>query len=113
MSVVELARQLTLLGAFSKPVICETESHCYSFSSEHQLFSRIRAPELCNQAWLKTNKEVLAPNIMKCIHRFNLVSNWITAQILSADERARAATLEFWIKLANVRRLFPLLLCSV
>jgi son of sevenless-like protein len=59
---IEVARQLTLL--------------------EETLYRAIKPQECLNQAWNKTNKDQLAPNILAVIRRFNKVSNWVAYSIV-------------------------------
>ena len=73
---------------------------------------QIRAQELLKQAWLKSNKEQVAPNIVASIKRFNLVSNWITTEVLTVPGlRERVTTIEYFIRIAQVRHKGLLLLC--
>jgi hypothetical protein len=60
----ELARQLTLIEA--------------------KLFNEIKPWELLNLAWSRKDKEQKAPNVLAMIKRTNLVTPWISSQIVSS-----------------------------
>lgn len=59
---VEIARQLTLI--------------------ESDLYRAIRAAELSGLAWTKVHKAEAAPNVLRLIHRSNLVTNWVIRSVL-------------------------------
>ena len=78
----ELARQLTII--------------------ETQLFRAIRPQECIGLAWSKKNAKEKAPNILKMINRFNIVSNWAVSEILKQDtEDKRIMALNQFIEVAE------------
>ena len=59
----------------------------------HRLFQRIDPREFLGQAWMASNKQERAPNLVAFIERFNLESRWASHLVLmptSADKRAAA-----------------------
>ena len=60
----ELARQLTLIEA--------------------KLFCDIKPWELLNLAWSRKDKEQKAPNVLSMIQRSNVITPWVSAQIVSS-----------------------------
>ncbi|KAJ6241693.1 guanine nucleotide exchange factor [Anaeramoeba flamelloides] len=78
---VEFARQLTLI--------------------EFDLYCKIEPKECLKQAWTKTKKETLAPNIIKMTQFFNSLSNWIATEMVSIENvKVRAQLMTKLIKLA-------------
>lgn len=60
--------------------------------------------EFCNQAWLKPNRETLAPAIAESIRYFNQLSEWATSEVLQVpDLAARVSTIEWMIDVTKVR----------
>eukprot|EP01132_Coremiostelium_polycephalum_P007683 gene7683-9451_t len=81
----EIARQLTLI--------------------EFELFRNIASKELLSLSWQKSDKEVRSPNLLKMIHRFNEVSNWVTTTIVrETNLRKRAQNIKRFIKLTEELR---------
>jgi hypothetical protein len=79
-ATLEVARQLTLV--------------------EQQLFMAIEPSELLGLAWTKKDKAKRAPNLLKFIDRFNLVSTWVAHAILSeADLKRRVKVYEKFLEL--------------
>lgn len=79
----EIAKQLTLI--------------------EFEMFSMIRTSEFFNQAWLKSDREIRAPNITAITQRFNWMSLWIISSILKGEKsKVRAKTLSEFVNLAWV-----------
>lgn len=80
---LEIARQLTLI--------------------EFQLYRRIAASELLGQAWLKTNREAASPNLLALVRRFNLVSLWVSTELLrsSLNTKQRAAIAKHFIAIGH------------
>ncbi|CAB4031438.1 ras-specific guanine nucleotide-releasing factor 1-like [Paramuricea clavata] len=73
--------------------------------TEHLLFSRIPSFEFLNLSWMKTDKEIKAPNILKVSQRFNEVSRLVASEILSrSTASSRAAAIEKWVVVADVCR---------
>lgn len=86
-SEIEIARQITLATQY--------------------IFMQIQSTELVSSNWVKVEKYALAPNIMKMIDRFNLLTNWINEEILSYDKKTnRAKAITKFIKIASVLRSF-------
>lgn len=82
-SAAEIARQMTLIDYFF-------------------YFRKIQAGELIGQAWSKSNKEDLAPNLLSMIRRFNEVSQWVAKVILTGRTQvARTAFTERFIDIAD------------
>eukprot|EP00055_Hartaetosiga_balthica_P014030 m.74977 g.74977 ORF g.74977 m.74977 type:complete len:766 (-) comp8465_c7_seq1:135-2432(-) len=78
----QLAQQMTLLD-------------CDAFKS-------IQKHELKDGAWLKDEKETLAPHIVLLRKRFNKVSFWVIQELLNADgQKNRFEKLEHFVKLAK------------
>lgn len=78
----ELARQLTLI--------------------EFEYFYKIRASEFLHQSWSKTKYKHRAPRILALIRRFNVVSDWVTTQIVLASKiRQRVQILTKLIGIAD------------
>ncbi|XP_028407100.1 ras-specific guanine nucleotide-releasing factor 2-like [Dendronephthya gigantea] len=73
--------------------------------TEHLLFSRIPSFEFLNLSWMKADKEVRAPNILRVSQRFNEVSRLVASEILSrSTASSRAAAIEKWVVVADVCR---------
>jgi hypothetical protein len=86
-SEIEIARQLTLVTQY--------------------IFMKIDTKELVSSNWTKAEKYISAPNIMKMIDRFNLISNWINEEILSYDNKDnRCKAIIKFIKTASVCQSF-------
>eukprot|EP00731_Ephydatia_muelleri_P038113 Em0657g5a len=68
---------------------------------EHEFYSRIKPYEFLQQKWTKKNKSELSPNICYCIDRFNVVTRWVTKEILGYDHiRQRAAAISKMVQVA-------------
>ena len=52
---------------------------------EEDLFRAVRPRELIGLAWTKSDKERRAPNLLKLIQRFNLVSDWVKSSIVQVS----------------------------
>ena len=80
----ELARQLTLV--------------------EFKLYGKIKPKECLNQNWMhKTQRNELAPNILRMIGRFNEVSTWVASEIVkTVDLTQRVKVLKHVIEIAEV-----------
>jgi len=77
----EVARQITLI--------------------EHKMFCSIQPWECLKTAWSKDQREQLAPNITKMIHRFNQVSGWVASEICgTVNLRDRVKVLRRFIDIA-------------
>eukprot|EP01102_Stenamoeba_stenopodia_P018147 TRINITY_DN661_c1_g1_i1.p1 TRINITY_DN661_c1_g1~~TRINITY_DN661_c1_g1_i1.p1 ORF type:complete len:1017 (+),score=351.00 TRINITY_DN661_c1_g1_i1:339-3389(+) len=79
---VELARQLTLM--------------------EYDLFKQANPSEYLKQGWKKADKMTRSPNICAMIDRFNLVSAWVSTEVVKATEaKARANIIAKFINVAE------------
>lgn len=69
---------------------------------EYSLFKVILPKECLNQAWVKKEKETLAPNVLKMIHWSNDVSGWVISEVLSRDQpKQRADIIKLFLKIAK------------
>lgn len=82
MHALELARQLTL--------------------ADEALYKAIEPREATDQAWTKGGG-VRAPNLVRAIERFNVVSEWVSSEIMAGDPR-RVQLLAHFIDVANELR---------
>ncbi|XP_047524111.1 ras-specific guanine nucleotide-releasing factor RalGPS1 isoform X1 [Pieris napi] len=65
-------------------------------------FKAIRPEELITCGWTKSNKAIVAPNVVAFTKRFNRVSFWTVQEILNGQApKARAETLAHFIKVAK------------
>ncbi|XP_048583532.1 ras-specific guanine nucleotide-releasing factor 1 isoform X2 [Nematostella vectensis] len=72
---------------------------------EHLLFSRVPAHEFLNLAWMKQDKHIRAPNILRVSQRFNETSALVASEILKRQSpSARATVIEKWASVAEVCR---------
>jgi son of sevenless-like protein len=93
----EIARQLTII--------------------EYNLYKTIKPWEFFNQSWTKKDKEILSPNILNMIKRFNKVciqvfqfvtcvfqvSNWVATEIVKGENlKARVGVLAKFVEIAEV-----------
>lgn len=71
---------------------------------EFKLYGKIKPQECLNQNWMhKTQKNELAPNILRMIGRFNEVSTWVASEIVkTVDLAQRAKVLKHVIEIAEV-----------
>lgn len=78
----ELARQITLVDS--------------------QLYRKIKPGEFLHSGWTKADKELKSPGILAMINSFNVVSRWVSTQILmQPDLKQRAITLNRVICIAQ------------
>eukprot|EP01089_Gocevia_fonbrunei_P020597 TRINITY_DN7715_c0_g1_i1.p1 TRINITY_DN7715_c0_g1~~TRINITY_DN7715_c0_g1_i1.p1 ORF type:complete len:321 (+),score=53.95 TRINITY_DN7715_c0_g1_i1:37-999(+) len=85
LKAIEVARQLTLI--------------------ESEMFKSIKPQELCEQAWMKSDKHIFAPNVTQMAHRFNKVVYYIMSTILQAKKPAkRERILSKWINIGRFCR---------
>eukprot|EP01088_Endostelium_zonatum_P000320 TRINITY_DN10600_c0_g1_i1.p1 TRINITY_DN10600_c0_g1~~TRINITY_DN10600_c0_g1_i1.p1 ORF type:complete len:954 (-),score=229.03 TRINITY_DN10600_c0_g1_i1:44-2905(-) len=69
---------------------------------EGELFCRIQPKEFFKLAWSKNDKESKSPNILAMIRRFNLMSNWVCAELVfTTDLNTRILKLKKLIQLAT------------
>lgn len=80
---LEMARQLTLI--------------------EFDLFCKIKPREFVGLSWMKDDKEVRAPNIIKMVRWSNHVIQWLVTEIVSLKDniKARASMMERIITIAK------------
>ena len=85
LSSEEIARHLTLI--------------------EFEVYSQIKPTEFFGQAWAKPKHHHRAPNIRAMIDRFNVITRWITTEIVS-EERIRNRVKRYmkFIKIAQALR---------
>jgi len=68
---------------------------------EHEIWQQIHPRECVKQRWSKGDK-LGAPNIHKMINRFNLVSQWVTTEIVKVEElKPRAVMLNRFLFIAQ------------
>jgi len=83
----EIARQLTLI--------------------EYNLYKSIKPWEFFNQSWTKKDKEILSPNILNMIKRFNRASGWVATEIVKTEKlKDRTAALSKFIEVAEKCRTY-------
>ncbi|KAJ3427944.1 guanine nucleotide exchange factor [Anaeramoeba flamelloides] len=69
---------------------------------EHDIYTKIRPPELLNQAWSKEKTKHRSPNVLALIQRFNSLSGWVTSTILLFNKiRKRSKLINKFIKVAE------------
>ncbi|KAI8901142.1 ras guanine nucleotide exchange factor domain-containing protein [Globomyces pollinis-pini] len=80
---LEVARQLTLI--------------------EHELFTSIKPRELVGLAWMKDDKEILAPNIIRMVRWSNHIIQWLVTEIVTLKDnpKLRIAMVEKIITIAK------------
>ncbi|XP_068694314.1 ras-specific guanine nucleotide-releasing factor 2-like isoform X2 [Montipora foliosa] len=72
---------------------------------EHLIFSKIPAHEFLNLSWMKSDKSVRAPNILRVTKRFNETSSLVASEILRRQSpSARATVIEKWATVGEVCR---------
>jgi len=72
---------------------------------EHLIFSKIPAHEFLNLSWMKSDKNVRAPNILRVTKRFNETSSLVASEILRRQSpSARATVIEKWATVGEVCR---------
>lgn len=68
------------------------------FAFEFELFSKIQPFELMGTGWMKGDKHVRAPNIVRMIAKSNLIGSWIVSEILKeVNVKKRASLVEYFI----------------
>jgi len=68
-------------------------------------YSKLQDTEFFNRSWENPKTQYMAPNILSLIDQFNLISRWVTTQIVSEKKlRKRAKKLESFIKIAKCLR---------
>lgn len=67
----------------------------------------IKPSELIGQAWNKKDKEVLAPNVLAMIYRFNQVNHWVMRTVVETENHAeRVDVILFFLEV--LRELYAL-----
>jgi len=67
-----------------------------------ELYKEIRFVELIGQCWNKEEKRFRAPNVMLCIERFNIISNWVSFCILNEETlRARIKVFSRFVQILD------------
>ena len=67
-----------------------------------RLYEKIAPCELLNQCWNKENKEERAPNVIRLIRQFNLLSRWTAQNVVSHPLLSnRVTALKFFIQLSE------------
>jgi len=70
-------------------------------ATDWRIFKRVKCTELLNEAWLKPDREVLAPNMSALVNSFNSHSIWIATEILLSKPKERVKTIEAFVELAK------------
>eukprot|EP00794_Sanderia_malayensis_P009753 gene9753-10750_t len=84
-STLELAEQLTYIN--------------------HSLLAMIPAREFLNASWMKDDKDIKTPNILRVINNFNFTSRLVSSDILSKQSASlRASAIERWAVVSDVCR---------
>lgn len=82
---IEIARQITII--------------------EYDMYREITPKELLSLSWQKSDNKKRSPNLLRMIHRFNELNNWIQWQIVSEPTlKKRAANIKKMIKVAEELR---------
>lgn len=72
---------------------------------EFEVYSQIKPTEFFGQAWAKPKHHHRAPNIRAMIDRFNVITRWITTEIVSEEKiRNRVKRYMKFIKIAQALR---------
>lgn len=72
---------------------------------EFEVYSQIKPTEFFGQAWAKPKHHHRAPNIRAMIDRFNIITKWITTEIVSEEKiRNRVKRYMKFIKIAQALR---------
>ena len=80
--VSELAEQLTLI--------------------EFEVFTAIPLHEFLQQGWLKPDKELRSPNLLRMVRLSTRLSRWVVSEILADDKPAkRAKVIEYFVQLCH------------
>jgi len=70
--------------------------------ADHELFRSISLRECLSCKWTKAEKDLIAPNVVAMIHRFNAISDWVTTTILKElTVKRRVKILERFISIAE------------
>jgi hypothetical protein len=72
------------------------------FSFEFEGFSKIQPFELMGNGWMKADKHVRAPNIVRMVAQSNILTSWVVSEILKEPVlKKRAALVEHFILVAD------------
>lgn len=69
---------------------------------EWDIFKKIQPREFLNQAWQRENKNIIAPNVIRMIERFNQISYWVATEILTKHRKSQAKIIKKFIKTAYI-----------
>ena len=65
-------------------------------------FCKIKASEFARRAWKRSNRDIIAPNVVAAINRCNWISRWVATEIVSGETVAdRSELIEKFIRLAT------------
>eukprot|EP00005_Dracoamoeba_jomungandri_P000107 CAMPEP_0174253780 /NCGR_PEP_ID=MMETSP0439-20130205/3131_1 /TAXON_ID=0 /ORGANISM="Stereomyxa ramosa, Strain Chinc5" /LENGTH=533 /DNA_ID=CAMNT_0015334993 /DNA_START=15 /DNA_END=1616 /DNA_ORIENTATION=+ len=68
---------------------------------EFQMFSEVHPREFVGMAWQSEDRDILAPNVTNLVERFNIVSYWVSYEILSQkSEKLKMVMLKKMIQVA-------------
>eukprot|EP00762_Andalucia_godoyi_P004234 ANDGO_05539.mRNA.1 Ras guanine nucleotide exchange factor I len=69
---------------------------------DHKLLRCVDWSELLDECWTKPAKQFRCPNLMNCIKQFNMLSNFVSVNVLwSSDATLRGSRYAKWIKVAD------------
>ncbi len=95
----------------SKGYFCVTDWKTEEIGSQLMLISKtllnkIYPRELYKAIFLKKDKEITSPNVVKCINKFNKLTTFIMQDILSYNKpKYRAKAYEKWVSVAEYCRI--------
>lgn len=73
---------------------------------DHEVFSAITSGELLDQAWMKKDKDIHAPNVLMLTKRFNDISRLISSEIVRETRLLkRVEMIEKWTTVAHICRI--------
>lgn len=71
--------------------------------AEKSIFDRISLQEYANKGWTRDDKDLISPNIVAMIERFNMISSWTSSEVLREKSlKERAVILHRLIIIAEV-----------
>jgi len=72
---------------------------------EFEIFKSIKNYEFAEGGWKRKDGDKLAPNLLKSIRRFNVVSSWVATEIIQAKKSSsRIKRVQQAILLAKVKK---------
>ena len=75
-------------------------ARCLSIQ-DHRLLCGIKSSEMLGKGWEKSDSAVRCPGITAFTARFNAISTWTSSTVAGAPSKARSATLNFVVDLAE------------